>query len=133
MTTPKEIPVDIAAQLQEHFDHLIPRQLFLVKRGSKLNKVYRIPGSGAVKDDVTISFFVKKDDQGYFTEYFLNSKSLKAHRKWYVGSQDVEQLENFEGEYELLEDDLPYEEHQRIRKHNANVRSILLKKQFLRK
>lgn len=128
----KPVPPQVAALVQEHFDNLIPRNLFLVKKGTLLDRVYRTPGSISVKNNVTISFFIS-EDEGFYTEYFVQTDNFSAHRRWIVGQDDFEQLENYEGQYDLMDDDLSYEEHKRMIKHNKEVRDLLIKKGFVKK
>lgn len=71
------------------------------------------------------------EDQELYCEYFLQADSYTEHRRYFFSSNEVEILENFQGQYE--EDDLPYEEHMRMVKHNTAVRQLLIKKGFLKK
>ncbi len=128
----KPIPAQIVAQVQEHFDNIIPRNLFLVKKGTLPDRVYRVQGSISIKGNVTVSFFIS-EDEGYYTEYFVKTDDFSAHRRWVVGQDDFEQLENYEGQYDLLDDDISYDEHKRIIKHNKEVRDLLIKKGFVKK
>lgn len=126
----KKIPKPRLAQLQEHFDQLIPRCLFLVKQDCKLNRVYKSPGSTAIKDNVFVVFKILQDEELY-CEYFMQADNYTEHRRYFFSSDEVEMLENFQGEYE--EDDLPYEDHMKLVKHNSQVRKLLIKKGFLKK
>ncbi len=130
MEEPKRIPKKLLAQLQEHFDQLIPRCLFLVKQDVYPNKVYKSPGSTAIKENVFVAFKII-EDQELYCEYLLQADHYTEHRRYFFSSQEVELLENFQGQYE--EDDLPYEEHMKMVKHNSAVRQILVKKGFLKK
>lgn len=130
MEEPKKIPKQLLAQLQEHFDQLIPRCLFLVKQDVYPNRVYKSPGSTAVKGNIFVAFKILEEDQLY-CEYLLQADNYTEHRRYFFRTQEVELLENFQGQYE--DDDLPYEEHMKMVKHNTAVRKILIKKGFLKK
>ena len=129
MEEKKRIPKEVAAQLQEHFDQLIPRNLFLVKQDTYPNRVYRIAGSTAVKNNITIAFKIEENN-GYVCEYFLDADGYTEHRRYFLASDEVELLENYEALYD--EDDLPYEEHMRIVKYNQSVRDLLVQKGFVK-
>lgn len=130
MDAPKKIHKPRLAQLQEHFDQLIPRCLFLVKQDVYPNRVYKSPGSTAIKDNIFVTFKIFQEEELY-CEYFLQAESYTEHRRFFFATNEVEILENFQGQYE--EDDLPYEEHMKMVKHNSMVRKILISKGFLRK
>lgn len=130
MTDSNKVNKHLLTQLQEHFDQLIPRCLFLVKQDSRLNKVYKSPGSTAVKGNIFVAFKILKDEELY-CEYFLQANSYTEHRRYFFATDEVELLENFQRHYE--DDDLPYEEHMKMIKHNTKVRQLLVKKGFLRK
>ncbi len=130
MEEPKRIPKNLLARLQEHFDQLIPRCLFLVKQDTYPNRVYKSPGSTAVKNNIFVAFKIVEGTE-YICEYFLQAEGYTEHRRYFFATDEVELLENFEGQYE--EDDLPYEEHMRLVKHNTSVRKLLIKKGFLKK
>ena len=130
MEAPKKIHKPLLAQLQEHFDQLIPRCLFLVKQDVRTNKVYKCPGSTAVKGNIFVAFKIIEGEKLY-CEYFLQADSYTEHRRYFFASNEVEMLENFQGQYE--EDDLPYDEHMKMVKHNTAVRKLLMKKGFLKK
>lgn len=130
MEEPKRIPKKLLAQLQEHFDQLIPRCLFLVKQDVYPNRIYKSPGSTAIKGNIFVAFKIIEEDQLY-CEYLLQADNYTEHRRYFFSTQEVELLENFLGQYE--EDDLPYEEHMKMVKHNSSVRKLLIKKGFLKK
>lgn len=130
MEEPKRIHKPLLARLQEHFDHLIPRCLFLVKQDVYPNRVYFCPGSIAVKDNIYVAFRIIENEELY-CEYFLQADAHTEHRRYFFRTDQVELLENFVGQYE--EDDLPYEEHMKMVKHNTEVRKLLIKKGFLKK
>ncbi|MEP0266258.1 hypothetical protein [Dokdonia sp.] len=129
MEEPKVIPKQILARLQEHFDLLIPRNLFLVKQDTYPNRVYRTAGSTAVKNNITIAFKIIHDDD-YTCEYFLDADGYTEHRRYFIGANEVEILENYEAQLE--EEDLSYEEHMRIVKHNKAIRDLLIQKGFIK-
>lgn len=126
----KRVPKARLAQLQEHLDQLIPRCLFLVKQDVYPNRVYKSPGSTAVKGNIFVTFKII-DDQELYCEYFLQAESYTEHRRFFFASNEVEMLPNFQGQYE--DDDLPYEEHVKMVKHNTKVRDLLVSKGFLKK
>jgi len=130
MEEKKRIPKNIAAQLQEHFDQLIPRNLFLVKQDTYPDRVYRIAGSTAVKNNITIAFKLI-DDNGYVCEYFLDADGYTEHRRYFLATDQVELLENYEALYE--DEELSYEEHMRVVKYNKTIRDLLIKKGFVQK
>jgi len=130
MEEKKRIPKNIAAQLQEHFDQLIPRNLFLVKQDTYPGRVYRVAGSTAVKNNITISFKLIEDN-GYVCEYFLDADGYTEHRRYFMSTDEVELLENYETQFE--DEDVSYEEHMRIVKYNKEVRELLIKKGFVKK
>ena len=130
MEASKKIYKPLLAQLQEHFDQLIPRCLFLVKQDVRPNKVYRSPGSTVIKGNIFVAFKILEGDELY-CEYFLKADNYTEHRRYFFASNEVEMLENFQGQYE--EDDLPYDEHMKMVKHNTAVRKLLIKKGFLTK
>jgi len=135
MTEEKKIAKPILAQLQVHFDGLIPRNLFLVKLDTKLDKVYTTYGSTAIKDNIKIKFIIK-NNEGFVCDYFLDADGYTEHRRYFFETDQVEMLENFEGQFgssEFEDEDIDYEEHRRIVKHNTEVRKILIKKRFLKK
>ena len=131
MEEPKRIPKTLLARLQEHFDQLIPRCLFLVKQDVYPNRVYKSPGSTAVKGNIFVAFKIFEGEDIY-CEYFLQADSYTEHRRYFFATEEVELLENFQGQYED-HDDLPYEEHMKMVKHNSRVRILLIKKGFLKK
>jgi hypothetical protein len=130
MEEPKRIPKPLLARLQEHFDQLIPRCLFLVKQDVYPNRVYKSPGSTAIKGNIFVAFKIFQEEELY-CEYFLQAEDHTEHRRYFFASDEVELLENLQGQYE--EDDLPYEEHMKMVKHNMAVRKLLIKKGFLKK
>jgi len=130
MEEPIKIQKPRLAQLQEHFDQLIPRCLFLVKQDCKLNRVYKSPGSTAVKGNIYVAFKIMEDDE-LICEYFLQADSYTEHRRYFFASDEVEMLDNFEGQYE--DEDVSYEDHMKIVKHNTRVRNQLIKKGFIKK
>ena len=129
MEEPKVIPKKILARLQEHFDLLIPRNLFLVQPDTYPNRIYRTAGSTAVKNNITIVFKIIHDDD-YICEYFLDADGYTEHRRYFIATDQVEMLENYEAQLE--EEDLPYEEHMRIVKHNKAIRDLLIQKGFIK-
>jgi len=136
MEPAEKIPKPTLARLQEHFDHLVPRNLFLVKQNTFPNRVYRIPGSSAVKDDVFVAFKIIKEGEQYICEYLLDARGYTEHRRHNIYTDQTELLENFEGQFgnsEFEDEDIDYEEHKRILKHNTAIRKLLIKKGFLRK
>jgi hypothetical protein len=135
MEEKKPIQKKAAAQLQEHFDLLIPRNLFLVKQNTFTDRVYRVAGSTAVKNNITISFKITEDD-GYICEYFLDANGYTEHRRYFLSTDQVELLENYEGQFgdsTFEDEDVSYEEQMRIIKHNKKVRDLLIKKGFVKK
>ena len=135
MEEKKPIHKKAAAQLQEHFDLLIPRNLFLVKQNTYTDRVYRVAGSTAVKNNITISFKITEDD-GYICEYFLDANGYTEHRRYFLATDQVELLENYEGHFgdsTFEDEDVSYEEQMRIIKHNKKVRDLLIKKGFVKK
>ena len=131
----KKIAKPILARLQEHFDGLIPRNLFLVNPDVRLKKVNKTYGSTSVKDNISIAFKIFMLEDQYICEYFLNADGYTEHRRYNIDTDQVEMLENFEGQFgsEDGEEDMDYEEFTRIRKHNDKVRKLLIKKGFLKK
>lgn len=132
----KKIPKPILAKLQEHFDILIPRNLFLVSPNVQLKKVHKTYGSTSVKDNISIAFKIFLLEEQYICEYFLNAEGYMEHRRYNINTDQVALLENFDGQLgvESLEDeDVDYEEFTRIRKHNDKVRKLLIKRGFMRK
>ena len=113
MDQDKKIPKPLLARLQEHFDQLVPRNLFLVKPDTQLGRVYRTAGSTAVKNNITIAFRITLDTD-YTCDYFLNADGYTEHRRYFFATDEVELLENYEGQiggqgYE--DEDMDYEEH----------------------
>lgn len=131
MSEPKKVPKSLLARLQEHFDQLIPRNLFLVTQDTYPDRVYRIAGSTAVKNNITIAFRITHSDD-YSCDYFLDADGYTEHRRYFFTTDEVELLENYEVNFED-EDDLDYEEHMRIIKHNKKIRDLLIKKGFVRR
>lgn len=129
MEEPKLVPKQILARLQEHFDQLIPRNLFLVKLHTYPNRVYRTAGSTAVKNNITIAFRITYEDD-YICEYFLDADGYTEHRRYFLATDEVEMLENYEAQYE--DEDVSYEEHMRIVKHNKAIRDLLIQKGFVK-
>ncbi|WP_299679659.1 hypothetical protein [uncultured Dokdonia sp.] len=129
MEEKKKISKAAAAQLQEHFDQLIPRNLFLVKQDTYPDRVYRIAGSTAVKNNITIAFKITEDN-GYVCEYFLDADGYTEHRRYFMATDQVELLENYEALYD--DEELSYEEHMRIVKHNKAIRDLLVQKGFIK-
>ncbi|MFC4691402.1 hypothetical protein ACFO5T_13265 [Dokdonia genika] len=132
----KKIARPILARLQVHFDGLIPRNLFLVNPDIRLKKVNKTYGSTSVKDSISIAFKVFIFEDQYICEYFLNADGYTEHRRYNIDRDQVEMLENFEGQFgaeDFEDDDMDYEEFTRIRKHNDKVRKLLIKKGFMRK
>ncbi len=129
MEEPKLVPKQILARLQEHFDQLIPRNLFLVKIDTYPNRVYRTAGSTAIKDNITIAFKITHEDD-YICEYFLDADGYTEHRRYFLATDEVEMLENYEAQYE--DEDVSYEEHMRIVKHNKAIRDLLIQKGFIK-
>ena len=127
----KRVPKAILEQLQEHFDQLIPRCLFLVKQDTYPKRVYKTPGSTAVKGNISIAFRIEEESESFVCEYFLDADGYTEHRRYFLASDQVEMLENYEGQYD--EDDTPYEEVMRVMKHNKAVRDLLIKKGFVKK
>jgi len=132
MDQDNSIPKPLLAQLQEHFDQLIPRNLFLVKLDTRLDRVYRTAGSTAVKNNITIAFRITLDGD-YYCEYFLDADGYTEHRRYFFATDEVELLENYEGQQGYDDEDLSYEEHMRIIKHNKKIRDLLIKKGFVKK
>jgi len=132
MDQDNSIPKPLLAQLQEHFDQLIPRNLFLVKLDTRLDRVYRTAGSTAVKNNITIAFRITLDGD-YYCEYFLDADGYTEHRRYFFATDEVELLENYEGQTGYDDEDLSYEEHMRIIKHNKKIRDLLIKKGFVKK
>lgn len=137
MEDKKPIQKKAAAQLQEHFDLLIPRNLFLVKQNTFTDRVYRVAGSTAVKNNITISFKITEDEgDNYVCEYFLDANGYTEHRRYFLATDQVELLENYEGQFgdaAYEDEDVSYEEQMRIIKHNKKVRDLLIKKGFVKK
>ncbi len=129
MEEKKPIQKKAAAQLQEHFDQLIPRNLFLVKQDTYTDRVYRVAGSTAVKNNITISFKITEDN-GYICEYFLDADGYTEHRRYFLSTDEVELLENYEAQFE--DEDISYEEQMRVVKHNKAVRDLLIQKGFVK-
>ena len=135
MDQDKKIPKPLLARLQEHFDQLVPRNLFLVKPDTQLDRVYRTAGSTAVKNNITIAFRIVYDSD-YTCDYFLNADGYTEHRRYFFATDEVELLENYEGQIggqDYEDEDMDYEEHMRIVKHNKTVRDLLIKKGFVKK
>lgn len=135
MEDKKPIQKKAAAQLQEHFDQLIPRTLFLVKQDTYTDRVYRTAGSTAIKNNITIAFKIVEDN-GYICEYFLDANGYTEHRRYFFDTDQVELLINYEGQFgssEFEDEDVSYEEQIRIIKHNKKVRDLLIKKGFVKK
>lgn len=130
MEAPKKVHKARLAQLQEHFDQLIPRCLFLVRQEVYPNRVYKSPGSTAIKGNIFVAFKIQEEPEMY-CDYFLQAESYTEHRRYFFASNEVEMLPNFQGQYE--DDDLPYEEHINMVKHNTEVRKRLVSKGFLKK
>lgn len=126
---PKVISKLVLARLQEHFDLLIPRNLFLVQPDTYPNRIYRTTGSTAVKNNIIIVFKIVHDED-YICEYFLDADGYTEHRRYFIGSNEVEILENYEAQYE--DEELSYEEHMRVVKHNKGVRDLLIQKGFVK-
>ncbi len=136
MEEEKKIAKPILARLQEHFDILIPRNLFLVNPDVKLKKVHKTYGSNSVKDSISIAFKIFVIEDQYICEYFLNADGYTEHRRYNITTNRTEMLDNFEGQFgaqAIEDDDMDYEEFTRIRKHNDKVRKMLIKKGFLKK
>lgn len=132
----KRIAKPILARLQEHFDILIPRNLFLVSPDVRLKKVHKTYGSTSVKNNISIAFKIFIMEDQYYCEYFLSAEGYMEHRRYNIDRDQVELLENFDGQFgtgSLEEEDMDYEEFTRIRKHNDKVRKLLIKKGFMRK
>lgn len=132
----KKIPKPILARLQEHFDILIPRNLFLVSPNVQLKKLHKTFGSTSVKDNISIAFKIFLIEEQYICEYFLSAEGYMEHRRYTIQTDQVELLENFDGQFgtgSLEDENLDYEEFTRIRKHNDKVRKLLIKKGFIRK
>lgn len=132
----KKIAKPVLARLQEHFDRLIPRNLFLVSPDVRLKKVHKTYGSTSVKDNISIAFRIVYFEEQYICEYFLDADGYTEHRRYNITTDETEMLENFEGQFggqTLEDDDMPYEEFTRIRKHNDAVRKLLIKKGFMKK
>ena len=132
----KKIAKPVLARLQEHFDRLIPRNLFLVSPDVRLKKVHKTFGSTSVKDNISIAFKIYFFEEQYICEYFLDGDGYTEHRRYNISTDQTEMLENFEGQFgaaALEDDDMPYEEFTRIRKHNDSVRKLLIKKGFMKK
>lgn len=132
----KKIAKPVLAKLQEHFDILIPRNLFLVSPNVKLKKVTTIFGSASVKGNISITMKLFMIEDRYMCEYFLNAEGFTEHRRYNIYTDRVEMLENFEGQFgasDVDDEDMDYEEFTRIRKHNDKVRKLLIKKGFMRK
>lgn len=130
------VPRPILAQLQVHFDGLIPKNLFLVSPNTQYKKVYHISGSTAVKDNITIAFRIALYQDEHICDYFLNADGYTEHRKYVVERDEVSLLPNFEGQYgdsDIIDDGLSYQEHMRIVKHDAQVRKMLIKKGFIKR
>lgn len=130
-----KIPLNLLARLQEHFDGLIPRNLFLVKQNTKLNRVYRTYGSSAVKNNIYIAFKIEKSE-GYTCDYLLDADGYTEHRRYNLANDEITLLENFEGRLggsDFIDDEMDYAEHMRIMKKNSEIRKMLIKKGFLRK
>lgn len=130
------VPRPILSRLQEHFDQLIPRNLFLVSPDTRYKKVYHIAGSTAVKDNITIAFKIVFYQDEHSCDYFLNADGYTEHRRYVIERDETELLPNFEGQYsggEIVDDQLSYEEHMRIVKNDAIVRKMLLKKGFIKR
>lgn len=131
-----KISKQLLARLQEHFDNLIPRNLFLVSQNTYPKKVYHIPGSTAVKDNISIAFKIFTLEEELVCDYFMNADGYTEHRRYYFNSNEVELLDNFEGQFgesEFEDEDIDYDEHRRIMKHNTAIRKMLVKKGFLTK
>lgn len=136
MIPEKKIAKPILAKLQEHFDILIPRNLFLVSPDVKLKKINKTYGSASIKDSISITFkiFVLEDE--HICEYFLNADGYTEHRRFNIRTTQTTLLDNFEGQFgaqAIESEDMDYEEFTRIRKHNDKVRKMLIKKGFMRK
>lgn len=130
------VPKAFLARLQEHFDNLIPRNLFLVSQNTFPNKVYHIPGSTAVKDNISIAFKIYTLADILVCDYFMNAQGYTEHRRYNFNNHEVELLANFEGQFgesEFSDEDIDYDEHRRIMKHNTAIRKMLIKKGFLKK
>ncbi len=132
MDQDKKIPKQLLARLQEHFDQLVPRNLFLVKQDTQVDRVYRTAGSTAVKNNITIAFRIEHDGD-YYCEYFLDADGYTEHRRYFFATDEVELLENYEGQSGYDDEELSYEEHMRIIKHNKKIRDLLIKKGFVKK
>lgn len=132
----KKIAKPVLARLQEHFDILIPRNLFLVSPNVQFKKVHKTYGSTSVKDNISIAFKIFMMEDQHICEYFLSAEGYMEHRRYNIDRDHVELLENFDGQFgtgSLEDEDLDYEEFTRIRKHNDKVRKLLIKKGFMRK
>ncbi|MFT6416230.1 MAG: hypothetical protein ACJARZ_001576 [Dokdonia sp.] len=131
-----KVPRPILAKLQEHFDLLIPRNLFLVSPNTYPKKVYHTAGSTSVKENITIAFRIVFHEERHICEYFLNADGYTEHRRYVVEIDEVEMLPNFEGQFghsEFEDESIDYTEHMRIVKHNTEIRKLLKKKGFLKK
>lgn len=130
------IPKPLLAKLQEHLDLLVPRCLFLIKQNTYPKKVYRIPGSNSVKDNIYVAFKIFTLEEELVCDYFLNAEGHTEHRRYFFQKDQVALLDNFEGHLggaEFDDEDMDYEEHRRILKHNTAIRKMLIKKGFLKK
>ena len=135
MEAPVKVPKPVLARFQEHIDLLIPKCLFLVGLDVVPRRVYRKPGSTAIKGDIYIAFTFSEGPD-YTCDYFLDARGYTEHRRYFVNTDEVELLENYEGRFgasDFIDDDLPYEEHMRIMKHNNAIRKLLVKKGFVKK
>lgn len=132
----KKIAKPVLAKLQEHFDILIPRNLFLVNPDTQLKRITTIYGSTSVKGNISITFKMFMLEDQYMCEYFLQADGFTEHRRYNIYTDRVEMLENFEGQFAASgvdDEDMDYEEFTRVRKHNDKVRKLLIKKRFMRK
>lgn len=136
MQNKPKIPKKLLARLQEHFDNLIPRNLFLVSQDTYPKKVYHIPGSTAVKDNISIAFKIFTLEEELVCDYFMNADGYTEHRRYFFDRNEVALLDNFEGQFgesAFEDEDIDYDEHRRIMKHNETLRKMLIKKGFIKK